>query len=673
MNKYETYFGQTITDDELNEIFGSFSTAIEQFILDYGYTGVASGGELTQAATPNLTVLANGPAVVYDQTGNRIAFASAATINVATDENNHPTLVAAAGQEKWVSVFVRFTSTPSDPREDELGNTVYFRKLAGYEFKVVAGSEAPTGTAPRVALRGDQVLLGDVRLTYGKTSIVTADIDNGRCQTVFDLSGTPLAVKGRGLKMALQQMLDAVNNVGPDTISMPAFAGTPVSLAADTLRHVVQALLNQLNVVKVDLAALGGSVNGHTNTLNGVAKLASDNTYTASNTFNGGTNFSDQLYVTATDAERALLATNVYPTDHAGSPSNKWKAIFTFKYSGGQYARVYTGSNSNTHGGFAIVVNAYWEVAGQRWVARDSALPAVALIWTYKRLIVSSVASGTASWSEWPHNTPSGGLDDKLGAQVSGDAVISGVVYAGSVSANNLAASGDTSLGNVNASGQVTVDRAAVTNDLGVGGAVTGYSSAQFASHVQASEVRLSGTAGVKFNSMPLRANSVGLCSGRSASYFNSSSGTVSPCWIYEDAQDRWVAATSGYLSIPIRLPVGGRLRAITATFTQVAGSNELAFKLVVGRSPTLTFGLHANGEPHAVNGANNNLTVVNLIDGSRPQGLVIDNSRMMLQVVNGNYNAPNGWNWPGLTPAMWLEEVVVIWDDPGPTAYLSM
>lgn len=263
MNKYTTYFGQVITDAELNEIFSSLSSAIEQFILDFGYNGVAVGGDLAANDIPNLSVNVVGPSAIYDQLGNRISIPTTVNVPVATDENNASVAVVNAGNAKWLSVFVKFKSTDSDARVNEVGQTVYFKHIAGYDFHLVQGAETVSSANPtRPALRGDQILLGDIKLIYGQTTIQTANIDLTRQQTIFRIVGNPVSLIGKNLQQALGALLAAVNSiVGTlQTTPFPALTGTPDSTTSGSLLSLLQQLLAFINGLETKYTAVQGQV-----------------------------------------------------------------------------------------------------------------------------------------------------------------------------------------------------------------------------------------------------------------------------------------------------------------------------------------------------------------------------------------------------------------------------
>lgn len=534
MNKYQTYFGQIVTDDELNEIFGSLSTAIEQFVGDFDYVGIAVGGDLVQNTTPNLSVLANGPAIIYDQLSQRISYGAPTNINCAVDENNQPTSVAGGSNEKWLSVFVKFVTINSDPREDELGNTIFFRKSAGYQFKVVQGSEAPVGTAARPALRGDQILLGDVKLIANQTSILTANISSTRSQVIFDLPGTPTAVRAKSLRAALQAMVNAINAITTDTLVVPAISGSPTSLPQGSVHAVFQAFLTAFNALALEVAAIPDAPD-----LTGVAKLADTQEFTGTNTFHGF-NAKDQLFADISDPARGILATNQV----AGSA--RWYKILNLKSgsttAGGQYIRAWTGSDGTVsgNGAFAITTNCDWD--GSNWSLRDGALPALALIWTYGRLRVSNKSAGSGSWANWDSDLPSGVSTSAKGLHVTEDLVVNGKAnIVGNLVCDDLHVEGDATIdGDIDVSGSFTATT--------LKAASFEYDPAQ----ARTTEINLS--AGIPNEFAALNSNAVWEGTGG--------------------------VGENGEVRVPLRLPVGAIMTAIQIQYNNNFGSTGADLKI---------------------------------------------------------------------------------------------
>jgi hypothetical protein len=207
------YYRELVTNAELNAGFQGLEDADHNLMLDLSMVGIASGAVVTQhAGTPNLTVDVTGPGIAYDEFGQRILIPSLQTKDVSVDDSSTATTVSGVGNEKWVSLFVKFQRNLSDPRVDGNSNTVYFQSDESYKWSVIQGSEAPVGTATRPALATDGILLADIQRTQGQTQILNANISTSRRQDMLVASGSPQALRRGLLKDALTDFVGWYNN-----------------------------------------------------------------------------------------------------------------------------------------------------------------------------------------------------------------------------------------------------------------------------------------------------------------------------------------------------------------------------------------------------------------------------------------------------------------------------
>jgi hypothetical protein len=214
----------------------------------FGYDGIITGADVAEHnPTPNFTVDLSAPALIYDQTSQKIAWSATQNVDCSLDENGAATAVVSSGNEKYLSIFAEYERDLSDPRTDYNGATVFFDRAESFQINVVQGVEAPTGTAVKPALRSDQVLLGDVLITYGMTQIQTSDIDDSRSQVPFDLTGSPLSIKEKSMQDVLQAMLDALNAFDSASISSSAISDSPSSLSSGTIFAQLTQLLGHVN------------------------------------------------------------------------------------------------------------------------------------------------------------------------------------------------------------------------------------------------------------------------------------------------------------------------------------------------------------------------------------------------------------------------------------------
>jgi len=263
--RYDYYFRQKVTEAELDAGFDGLETADFNLVVDHHDYGVAIGAAVAQQASPNLTVQISGPAVAYDKSGRRMAFATTQNLDVSVDDSSVTTAVAGGGNEKWISVFLEFDRALSDPRIDGNSIGVFFNRAESFQFSVVQGAEAGTGLAVRPTLDSTKILLADVKRTFGDTSITTAQISTTRREDVVRQTGTYYGVVAGSARDAAISVLTGLNSLfaalaaqtgGSDGVMMvgAAAAGT---LSAGTLR----SQLNQLDTLKV--AKAGDTMSGN--------------------------------------------------------------------------------------------------------------------------------------------------------------------------------------------------------------------------------------------------------------------------------------------------------------------------------------------------------------------------------------------------------------------------
>lgn len=248
MQRFDFYFGQKVRHSEIDDAFDAVEDAIGTFLQGFGYYGIANGADITEHnPTPNFTVDASGPALVYDQLSQKIAWSAAQNVDCTVDENGAATAVTTSGNEKYLTIFAEFERLLSDPRTDRNGATVFFDRAESFSINVVQGVEAPTGTAVKPAVRSDQVLLADVLITYGMSQIQNSDIDLDRAEYPYDLTGSPLAIKEKGLQDVLQGMVDAINSFDSADITSSAISDSPSSLSSGTIFAQLTELLGHVN------------------------------------------------------------------------------------------------------------------------------------------------------------------------------------------------------------------------------------------------------------------------------------------------------------------------------------------------------------------------------------------------------------------------------------------
>lgn len=113
--------------------------------------------------------------------------------------------------------------------------------------------------------------------------------------------------------------------------------------------------------------------------------------------------------VTQNDASQAALVVDTGAADDA-NPANLWKNELGFLVSdtGGGYNNLYAGVRTGP-GQWIHAINAFWDVANQRWQADNSSYDSFAIIYDIANgVTVSRRPAGAGTWTSWP--TTSGNI-----------------------------------------------------------------------------------------------------------------------------------------------------------------------------------------------------------------------------------------------------------------------
>jgi hypothetical protein len=262
-NRLDYFFRQRVNEAELDLGFAELELADNNLAGDLGFTGVLANAAVAQhAPVPDLTVDVSGPASILDQQGRRIFFSSLQNVSVAQDDNGVATAVAAAGNEKVVSVFVRFDRLLSDPRVDGNSQTVFFRRDESFKFAVVQGAEAAAGGAAPPVLRSDAILLADVIRRFGQAQVLNDDLSTARRQDAFALTGAPRSLRRGRTTEAISDLLGYYN--AHVSGSNDRHAGGAIDYNggvpwADGTTNPAATVEAQLDKIISDLAAPGGA------------------------------------------------------------------------------------------------------------------------------------------------------------------------------------------------------------------------------------------------------------------------------------------------------------------------------------------------------------------------------------------------------------------------------
>ncbi len=226
---------------------------------DLALYGITTALGVTEDAPPSLEVVVAGPGTAYGKDGERIRMSdTVVNMDMSVDEYGSATTVLAAPNERWISLFIRFARSATDPAVDGNSVTVYTKQQESYELFVRQASEQVIGTDTKPALMTDAILLCDVQLTNGQTTITNAGIDLTRREDYVRATGTTIADLVAGdPKTAIEWLYSTL-----DTFSVPGslpFTFSSTWFGSVAVGSGVADVGAALNAIVSDLAAATGS------------------------------------------------------------------------------------------------------------------------------------------------------------------------------------------------------------------------------------------------------------------------------------------------------------------------------------------------------------------------------------------------------------------------------
>lgn len=225
MDRFSYYFKQPVSSSEFNGGFAAAETAIWNLMRDQNIYGVIQGFVAFAGGGFNLGV---GEGFGLDKQGRRLMSTGTITTSALVDTLGVST-VPSAGHRRWVSFYARWGRNLSDPRTDGLGTAIKFNQAEALnpddvqadvgKLLVVRGVEALTSSAlpARPALDASAILVADVLLTDGDSSIFTTAIDTARAERIAESSLWQMPSAGGFSGSADRYVLVASYPVNSDT------------------------------------------------------------------------------------------------------------------------------------------------------------------------------------------------------------------------------------------------------------------------------------------------------------------------------------------------------------------------------------------------------------------------------------------------------------------------
>jgi hypothetical protein len=273
MNRFDWFFGQYVSQAEMDEAFWWAELADHAISADAGLVGIQEAMVVSQhSPAPDMTVDISGPGVATDRTGQRCYCADAVTnLDCSVDEYGVATAVTVPGEERYLGIFVRFNREYTLPMVDRNGVTVYTHQTEGLQFFVRQGTPAGTGTASKVALLSNALLLMDVLVPFGATQILDGLPPGGNMEierredwvratfgVTYAISSFAAGTPGAGVAALLAYLNEHVSDLGlfheGDVIEFLATGAW-----ADASEIVATDVSAAINEIVADLAAFAGA------------------------------------------------------------------------------------------------------------------------------------------------------------------------------------------------------------------------------------------------------------------------------------------------------------------------------------------------------------------------------------------------------------------------------
>jgi len=252
------YYRQKVTEAELDAAFNDLEVADRNAATDWGLEGVFVGLDVSEHAPNNLTVdVTAGRA--YDNAGQRIEVPASQNVDVSEDYLAVSTAVATPGNEKIVSLSIKFDRALSDPRTDGNAATVYHQRSESFVLRVRQGSEGASPATPPV-IPADEVRLANIVMVNAQTQVTNSDIVVTTREDFFRYATANLSSVAGTIRAALVQLQDHIEAViGGTGLTAAAIAYAGGGVWADGTTNPATTVEAQLDKIIADLTAAGSN------------------------------------------------------------------------------------------------------------------------------------------------------------------------------------------------------------------------------------------------------------------------------------------------------------------------------------------------------------------------------------------------------------------------------
>lgn len=222
-DRTDFFTGQLVTQQDMDISFDGIEQAIWDAAADMGLYGIITGFATTESTPNALTVqVASGKA--YSGEGKRLRVTELdTTVDISVDRDANDTTPLTGGNKRYVSVIITPDRVLDDVRPDINQFPVYYRRYEIAKLEVIMGSEAVSPTPPEVPT--ESVLVCDILLDFGQTTVANGDISFDRCAYMFSYEHQTVVQKYASISLALQSIVDIITNNTPDWSTIVATYG----------------------------------------------------------------------------------------------------------------------------------------------------------------------------------------------------------------------------------------------------------------------------------------------------------------------------------------------------------------------------------------------------------------------------------------------------------------
>lgn len=273
MNLRDWYFKQRVSQAAMDEAFEWAEDSDLALAVDHGLTGIISGLAPTETIPASMNIALSGPGLATDKLGQRTVIADTAPlVDCSVDEYGVNTAVQGVGNQKWISVFVGFERTYSDPEIDGNGLEVMTRRWESARIFVRQAAENVDSDPPiLVPLLTDALLICDVQLLHLQTAVTTSSISTDRREDWLHIdTGTFGMITAGTPQEAIEAVWDELAIIGVSGGSWSptqtwygsiALAGSspPVTTVSEGLNAIIYDLKRSTGASRIGVATQSGT------------------------------------------------------------------------------------------------------------------------------------------------------------------------------------------------------------------------------------------------------------------------------------------------------------------------------------------------------------------------------------------------------------------------------